>query len=347
MAMRRLSMGNSMRALIIVAAASFVFRAGAGTALAQSAQAPPAERRFDVASVKPALSPAELGRLAAQSGAGFQMPANFGIQTRPGGRFTAGTSTLKQLIANAFDVKDYQIEGGPPWLTTDYFDITANAGADASPDDVRAMLRTLLSERFGLRTRSDTRQAPVYVLTVARTDGRLGSRLVPAAPECVQQIEQRKNRPAAEVASPPPAPSDAEQREQRERMQAQLKRLSSGDLSTKAPCGSMMMSNRANGGSSLAFGGMELKSLVSQISSELRAPVLDRTELTGVYDLSLEYLSERTINGRPGGLDPNSTDPLPPPLTGALQQQLGLKLEKQIGPMPVIVIDAAEHPTPD
>ena len=93
------------------------------------------------------------------------MPTNFGIQTQPGGRFTAGTSTLKQLIAEAFEVKDYQIDGGPPWLTTDYFDITANAGADATPADVKAMLRTLLAERFGLRTRSDTRQAPVYVLT--------------------------------------------------------------------------------------------------------------------------------------------------------------------------------------
>ncbi len=72
---------------------------------------------------------------------------------------------MKQLIAEAFEVKDYQIEGGPPWLATAYFEITANAGADATPADVKAMLRTLLSERFSLRTHSDTRQAPVYVLT--------------------------------------------------------------------------------------------------------------------------------------------------------------------------------------
>ncbi len=101
--------------------------------------------------MKPVLSPAELGRLAAQSGGPPAFP-RFGIQTQPGGRFTAGTSTLKQLIAEAFEVKDYQIEGGPPWLTTDYFEITANAGADATPADVKAMLRTLLADRFGLRT---------------------------------------------------------------------------------------------------------------------------------------------------------------------------------------------------
>ena len=266
----------------------------------------------------------------------------FGIQTQPGGRFSAARSTLKRLIAEAFEVKDYQIEGGPAWLTTDYFDIAANAGAEASPADVKTMLRTLLSERFGLRTHSDTRQAPMYVLTVARSDGRLGSRLTRATPECVQRIDQINHRTAPAT---PPTPET--EREQRDRMEAQFKRLSSGDSSVTAPCGSSMMSSRPNGASVLLFGGIELKSLVSQISSEVAAPVADRTELTGLFDISLEYLSQRTINGRAGGLDPNSTDPLPPPLVGALQQQLGLKLEKQIGPMPVVVIDAADHPTPD
>lgn len=325
-----------MRTLIIALIGSFVFHASGGGALAQPAQSPPNERRFEVASVKPTVSPAELGRLAAQSGGGFQMPPNFGIQTRPGGRFTAGTSTLKQLIAEAFEVKDYQIDGGPPWLTTDYFDITANAGADATPADVKAMLRTLLAERFGLRTRSETRQAPVYVLTAARSDGRLGSRLTRPTPECIQQIEQRKSG----TAPPPPSrtPSDIQQ---------DFKRVSSGDLSMTPRCGTTMMMSRANGGSTILYGGMELTSLVSRISSELSAPVIDRTGLSGLFDIVLEYLSERTMNGRAGGLDPNSTDPLPPPLVGALQQQLGLKLEKQTGPMPVVVIDAAEHPTPD
>ena len=108
-----------------------------------------------------------------------------------------------------------------------------------------------------------------------------------------------------------------------------------------------MMSSKISGANALLSGGMEMTSLVSQLSGELSAPVLDQTGLKGLFDMSLEYLSDRSFNGRPGGLDPNSTEPLPVPLTAALQQQLGLKLEKQTGPMPVVVIEAAEHPAPD
>jgi uncharacterized protein (TIGR03435 family) len=332
-----------MRILTILAAAVIVLISGRGPALAQSSQVAGSERRFDVASVKPALSPAELGRLAAQSGGPPPMP-RFGIDTQPGGRFTAATSTLKQLIAEAFEVRDYQIEGGPTWLSTDYFDITANAGAEATPAEIRAMLRTLLAERFGLRTRGETRQAPVYVLTVARSDGRLGSRLTPTSRECIEQLEQRRT---GGVAPPPQPPSAEAQREQRNRMESQVKRLMSGDSSATAPCGSSMMGNRATGASTYLSSGVELKSLVSRISSELAAPVVDRTGLSGLFDVALEFLTERRLNGRAPGLDPNSTEPLPPPLAGALQQQLGLKLDREIGPMRVVIIDAADHPTPD
>jgi uncharacterized protein (TIGR03435 family) len=311
--------------------------------LAQSPKPQATEHRFEVASVKPGLSPYEQGRLAGQ---GQPVPtARFGIQTQPGGRFLAGSS-LKQLIAEAFEVKDYQIEGGPEWLATDYFEITANAGADATPADVKAMLRTLLSERFGLRTRSETRQAPAYVLTVARSDGRLGSRMTPSAPECLQQIEENRQRREGVASASPPRTPEAQAREQ-SAMREQMKRMMAGDLSSAPRCGSTMMGSRANGASTYVSGGMEIAALVSRLSGELSAPVIDRTGLTGLFDVSLEYLSERSINGRPAGLDPNSTEPLPVPLPGALQQQLGLKIERQIGPMPVVVIEGAERPTPD
>jgi uncharacterized protein (TIGR03435 family) len=312
--------------LAAVAAASVVFLASADTAPMQSAQEPAGERRFEVASVKPALSPAELGAQAARAAAnGTPVPApRFGIDTLPGGRFTA-MSTLKQLVANAFDVRDYQIDGGPKWLTSDYFDINATAGADATPADVRAMLRALLAERFALRAHSETREAPVHVLTIARSDGRLGSQLKPTSQECIQQLEDRKKG----LAAAPPVPS------------------ASREFPTAPRCGLLSMMTRVTGGSTISIGGMELSSLVRQISSELSAPVDDRTGLSGLFDITLDYLSERRIGTRANGLDPNSTDTTAPPMAAALQQQLGLRLEKQSGALPIVVIDAAELPTPD
>jgi len=107
-----------------------------------------------------------------------------------------------------------------------------------------------------------------------------------------------------------------------------------------------MMIGRSNGASTLLAGGVELKTLVTQLSNELSAPVIDRTELSGLFDITVEYTSERQMNGRTPGLDPSGTDAPPPTIAGAMQQ-LGLKLDKQVGPMPVVVVDAAEHPSPD
>ena len=291
---------------------------------AQSVQ-PGAERHFEVASVKPAVSPAELGRAAAGGGTASFSMRRFGIETLPGGRFTASTVTVKQLIAHAFDVKDYQMEGGPPWLTSDYFEVTATAGADASPADIRSMLRTLLAERFGLRTHSDTRQASVYVLTLARSDGRLGPGLKRTTPECVMELEQRKSG-AATV----PAPS-----------------FNANNRPTTPTCGATTAMMSSNGASTIMLGGMEIASLVSRISSELAAPVVDRTGLSGLFDITLEFMTQRQIGGRTPGLDANSPDPQPLPIAAAIQPQLGLRLEKEIGPLPIVVIDAAERPMPD
>lgn len=310
--------------------ASALVIGGISAVVAQSAQGPDTERRFDVASVKLSLSPAEAGAAAGRAAAtGQPAPASpiFGIRTQPGGRFLAGAS-LKQFIANAYEVKDYQIDGGPKWLTSDYFEITANAGADATPADIRSMLRSLLAERFALRLHRDTREAQTHVLTLARPDGRLGPRLTRTTPECLKQIEERKNGGA-----PPRPPARPD--------------LRSG-FPTTPTCGSTMMMGRGNGASAWLFSGVELTSLVSNISEELSAPVADQTALTGPFDFALEYLSERQLLGRTPGLDPNNNADTPPPtLVPALQQQLGLRLEKKAAPMPVIVIDAAERPTPN
>ena len=183
------------------------------------------------------------------------------------------------------------------------------------------MLRALLTERFGLRARLESRQAPVHVLTVARSDGRLGPELKRTTPECERQLEERKSG----LVEPVPIPRG---------------------LPTTASCGGMMMRGTPTGGSIMSAGGTEIARLITLISGVVAGPVIDRTGLSGLFDLTLEYMPERQAAGRAPALDPNR-DPPPPPIATALQQQLGLKLEQQLGPVPIVVIDAAEHPTPD
>jgi uncharacterized protein (TIGR03435 family) len=81
--------------------------------------------------------------------------------------------------------------------------------------------------------------------------------------------------------------------------------------------------------------GMPLDPLVGTVSSLVKRPVVDKTGLTGGFDYSLHY-------NRAGA--PDSPDPS---IFGALEEQLGLKLEDQRGPVDFIVIEHAERPTPD
>ena len=148
------------------------------------------------------------------------------------------------------------------------------------------------------------------------------------SPECAQQIEARKNGTAgAATPARPPA-------------------FSQNSPPTTPVCGMMSMMSSPKG-STMTLGGMEISSLVSRISTELAAPVVDKTGLAGLFDITLEYASQRMIGGRAPGLDANSTDPVALPIDAAVQSQLGLRLEKGTGPLPYIVIEAAEKPTPD
>src|SRR4051812_14854671 len=72
---------------------------------------------FEVASVKPVDPDIRQG---------------IDMKTFPGGRLVATEVTLQQLIEAAFMIDGYRIQGGPAWLGSDRFDITASAGQDVS-----------------------------------------------------------------------------------------------------------------------------------------------------------------------------------------------------------------------
>ncbi|HEY4086642.1 MAG TPA: M56 family metallopeptidase [Bryobacteraceae bacterium] len=91
-----------------------------------------------------------------------------------GGRLVSTNWTLELLIRQAYNVRHHQILSGPAWLQEDQFNIEATAGRDdVSRDQMLAMLRTLLEDRFKLKVRRETREGNVYVLTQAKSGHKL------------------------------------------------------------------------------------------------------------------------------------------------------------------------------
>jgi uncharacterized protein (TIGR03435 family) len=223
------------------------------------------------------------------------------------------------LIGYAFSVKEHQISRAPDWGATEYFDIDAIATPSTTTDQSRLMLRTLLEERFALRARIETRQAPVHVLRLLRSDGRLGPDLTPAGEACSQT-----STPVVGTALPP---------------------ASSTGLPPLSACGGMRMTRAPGGGNLVLFRGVEMERLISVISSSVGAPVIDETGLTGLFDVRLEYTPDRSP--APAAADLSKSDAPPPPLAGAVQQQLGLRLEETVGPLPVLIVESAARPTPN
>jgi uncharacterized protein (TIGR03435 family) len=85
----------------------------------------------------------------------------------------------------------------------------------------------------------------------------------------------------------------------------------------------------------------DLSALIFQLSSQLGRPVVDKTGLTGKYDIKLEWARDQG----PGSEDAASNDASGPSIFTAVQEQLGLKLNSTKGPVDTLVIDHAEPPS--
>ena len=84
------------------------------------------------------------------------------------GRYEVKDATLLDLIATAYNVPRDRVQGGPTWLDSDRYDIIAKADANATPDQLKRMLGPLLADRFKLQFHRETRELPVYALTVLK-----------------------------------------------------------------------------------------------------------------------------------------------------------------------------------
>jgi len=105
---------------------------------------------FEVASVRPIASPS---------------PAESGPRIVGNGQFRAERGYLRDIIGVAYGVPNGQVKGGPEWLDREPFDVDARAAnPSAGGDQIRAMLQTLLTERFKLAVRRETEEFTAYSL---------------------------------------------------------------------------------------------------------------------------------------------------------------------------------------
>jgi uncharacterized protein (TIGR03435 family) len=242
----------------------------------------------------------------------------------PPGRFNATNVPLRQLVQLAYQIQTFQLEGGPSWISSDRFDIVAKIEGNLPspmpgvPGPIPLMMRTLLADRFKLMVHHETKEQSIYALVMARADGKLGSQLKKSETDCAALAAARGR------SGPPPQPPSPGVRPQ---------------------CGMMM---RPGG---LSAGGFPLSQLVASLSGNLQRVVVDRTGLTGNFDLDLTWTPDQMPQQQgprpPGAPDLPPIDPNGPSLFTAVQEQLGLKLESTKGPVDVLVIDRAEKPTED
>ncbi len=292
----------------------------AWVAFSQSIASPPA---FDVASVKPNNSD---GPRSSNFPLG---PGN--VYLPNGGFLSAINQPLYTYIAFAFKLTASQLPDLPAWTTMERFDIQARADGDPTKDQMRLMMQSLLAERFKLQFHHETRQATVYVLTMAEP-GKTGPKLRPHAAE-----------DACTTSPGPPAPGEA----------SLWGRLAEDGF--PVVCGGLFNL----GGANLRWGARNVPIALIANSlagiSGLDHPVVNETGLTGNFDFLLEWTPEPPPDVQAGGttgmvvavapFEGRREAPNAPPLPKALKAQLGLKIELQKRPMEVMVVDRIERPS--
>lgn len=249
---------------------------------------------FEVASIK----------LSSPAGGGAQ------IGVSPGGMFTARNVTVRTLIQQAFDLRDFQVSGGPGWLDAQLYDIVAKGnGAAVSDDEIRKMtdeqrkafkaqfllkLQMLLADRFQLKAHRETRELPIYALIVAKS----GPKIKPAGGETVP--------------------------------------------------GGLTVGGGDGGQTAITGSSVTMAALARLLSSRVGRAVVEMTDLKGDYDFKMSFTPEMGPQpgspgdgtGQPAGVDTGG-----PSIFTALQEQLGPRLEAQKGPVEVVVIDSVQKPS--
>jgi uncharacterized protein (TIGR03435 family) len=271
-------------------------------------------RSFEVVSIKPSPPTPTIGG----SPTGFL----------PGGRYVSRFNNALNLIATAYrpsgpgslGIDHIDVSRAPSWVSSSRFDIEASV---ANPPDgwngqndpvIQPFLRSMLEDRFKLQTHFEKRDLPVYWMVLARSDGTLAPNVKRTGDmTCDEVTRLRRENPSALPAAPPGG---------------------------TVPC-TVRLDRGALVGS---FVTMSL--FAGALRGVVGAPVLDRTNLAGMFAIEVHYTPEVAAL-QPADAANATAIPEWPRILPALQDQLGLKLERHIEPQDMLVIDHIEQPTPN
>lgn len=297
----------------------------AGMASAQTAA--PA---FDVATIKPAppINPALIAQ--GKMHVGMKVDA---------ARVDIGYFSIADLIRTAYEVKAYQVSG-PDFISTERFDIMAKMPEGATKEQVPAMLKALLAERFKLAVHKESKEHPVYALM----PGKNGPKLEEAAADT----------PPPPPAADAPAPKGSMSIETNEgTMRINRNPDGRGATISNPKGGAAKVTMGQDGMMHMEMSQMSMPDLADALSRYVDRPVVDETGLKGKYKVSLDIAMQdmMRIAKSAGFLPPGMAPPGPAADTAsdpggssvfAAVQRLGVKLEPRKEPVDTIVVDHVE-----
>jgi uncharacterized protein (TIGR03435 family) len=236
----------------------------------------------------------------------------------PAGRVSMTNAELRDIITIAFQLSRqtarFTLAGGTELIMRTRFDISAKPPDDALPGQAPAMLRALLTQRFGLQTHRETRDIPVYALKLANT-GRFGPRFRPSQHNCDEWVKAVGEANSFILGNGVREPSDA---------------------TGKSWC----RSNPFDRDGISARGAGTIAQLIRGVQGFTDRLVIDMTGLAGNFEWDVKFVRSSLGDGVTRG-------PNVPEMFTAFREQLGLTLEPRIAPHDVLVIQRVEMPTPD
>ena len=225
--------------------------------------------------------------------------------------------TARELIRDAYGYRNRahsEVVGAPEWIDKERYDVEAKAGREfrastgmGLPPEGEAALRALLADRLKLRVRVEVQRRPIYELVLHRADGRLGPNLVPSKGGCRPFFQREPVNVGLVIVEP-----------------------ATSEPQPLRPCplgvGAMM----------IIAENMTMTDWVRILGlrPQLNRTVVDRTGLTGGFDITLRYPPE----------DVGPSNPLPA-IKPLLESHLGLTLRDAEGPVEILVIENVERPT--